>query len=54
MHHCIHHFETRKNGDGEKRLLLILDVGKFPAYEDSQCNEQDQSTKDVANDRQRM
>jgi hypothetical protein len=54
MRFCIHNFETCKNCNREKCLLVSLDIRKLPTNEDSQHDEQNQSTEDVADDRKRM
>src|SRR5512133_2920254 len=51
MRDHIHYFETDEDCDCEQSLLVSMDVGKLPSYKDSQRDEQDQTAKDVANDR---
>jgi hypothetical protein len=50
----IHYFEACKNCDGKQSLSIVRNEWQFPADEDSQRDEKDQSAEDVANDRKRM
>lgn len=54
MCHGIYHFEACKNGNRKQRLLIVRDERKFPADEDSQRDDEDESAEEVADDRKWM
>jgi len=54
MYYRVHHFESSQNGNGNECLLISLIVRKFPSNKDSQCDEQDQTTENVSDDRKWM
>lgn len=54
MRYCVHYLEASQDRNGDERLLIGLDIGEFPADEDSQRDKQDQAAEDVPNDRKWM